>query len=301
MTGAGNPVVTRLMGGLGNQLFQYAAGLALARRLEVPLLLDRTFLDSRPAHMDWTPRELALDAFRVPLRFATDAIVRDLRRPIDRRFHRLLQRVLPGLYSEVHLERGPGFDPAFFRHTAPVYLEGFWQNERYFTDLAHELRHELFVPFAAPRGMDQVLLGAIQSCVSASVHVRRGDYVSHAAAKEYHGNCSVDHYVSAARELAEQHGVEHFFVFSDEPEWAAEHLPLPRPFTIVSHNTGRNAHWDLFLMKHCRHHIIANSSFSWWGAWLNERPDKVVIAPATWFAGSGTPSSAIIPPSWTVR
>lgn len=294
-------VVARLMGGLGNQMFQYSAGLSLARHLDVPFLLDRTFLDARPAHMDWTPRELALDAYRAPLRFIPEGTVRILRRPIDRRFYRQLHRLVPGLYADIHLEREPGFDPAFFRHSPPVYVEGFWQNERYFAHLAHELRHDLFVPLAAPRGMDLVLLGAIQRCVSASVHVRRGDYVSHAASKEYLGNCPVDHYVNAARELAEKHGVEHFFVFSDEPEWAAEHLPLPRPATIVSHNTGRNAHWDLFLMKHCHHHIIANSSFSWWGAWLNERPDKVVIAPATWFAGSGTPSSAIIPPTWTVR
>lgn len=294
-------VVTRLMGGLGNQMFQYAAGHTLASRLGVPLLLDRTFLDSRPPGMDWTPRELALDVFQAPLHFASERTVHILRRPIDQRLHRQLHRILPFLYADVHLQRGTGFDPAFFRHKAPVYLEGYWQNECYFTEVADRLRQELFVPTARPSGVNVVLLGAIQGCVSASIHVRRGDYVHNENAQRHHGTCSVDYYTGAARELAGDHGVEHFFVFSDDPGWAAVNIPLPRPSTIVSHNTGRDAHWDLFLMKHCRHHIIANSSFSWWGAWLNAHPDKVVIAPSLWFAGTGTPSTDFIPPTWTVR
>lgn len=294
-------VVTRLMGGLGNQMFQYAAGYALALRLGVPLLLDRTFLDSRPPGMDWTPREMALDVLQAPLRFASEDTVRILRRPIDRRFHRQLHRLLPFLYADIHLERGTEFDSGFLRHKAPVYLEGFWQNEGYFIDVAHALRNDLFVPMAKPSSANVVLLGAIKGCVSASLHVRRGDYVSNVSAQRHHGTCSVDYYVNAACELAEQHGVEHFFVFSDDPEWAAANIPLPRPSTIVSHNTGRDAHWDLFLMKHCRHHIIANSSFSWWGAWLSAHPDKVVVAPSMWFAGTDTSSTDFIPSTWVVR
>jgi hypothetical protein len=93
--------------------------------------------------------------------------------------------------------------------------------------------------------------------------------------------------------------VEHFYLFSDEPDWVAQNLELRYPHTIVSHNTGLQSHWDLWLMEQCQHHIIANSSFSWWGAWLDPRSDKQVIAPARWFLGKDVPSSAILPPEWT--
>jgi len=294
-------VIVRLMGGLGNQLFQYATGHAMARRLGVPLLLDRTFLDSRPPGMDWTPRGFDLDVFRAPMTFADTAEVERLRRPIDRRLHRHLHHRFPWLYPDVQLERAPGYDPAILRHKAPLYLEGFFQNERYFAEVADELRSELFVPREQPDARNAALLSAVTSGITASVHVRRGDYVSNAASNRFHGVCAPDYYARAAAELVERHGVERFFVFSDEPDWTRANLALPRPAEHVSHNTGKAAHWDLFLMKHCRHHIIANSSFSWWGAWLDARPGRMVIAPAQWFAGNGTPASAIIPPSWSAR
>lgn len=294
-------VVVRLMGGLGNQMFQYATGHAAAKRLGVPLLLDRTFLDSRPPGMDWTPRDFALDVFAAPIAFADPGKVAILRRPIDQPLHRRLRRLLPSLYPSVVLERHPGFDAAVLRCRAPVYLEGFWQNEGHFLVVADELRFALFVPREAPDARNRALAEAMQACVSASVHVRQGDYAANAATARYHGVCPPDYFHGAARELAERHGVERFFVFSDDPDWAQSNLSLPRPSEHIAHNTGRAAHWDLWLMKQCRHHIIANSSFSWWGAWLDPRPDKAVIAPARWFAGTGTPASAIIPPAWTAR
>lgn len=294
-------VIVRLMGGLGNQLFQYATGHAVAKRLGVPLLLDRTFLDSRPPGMDWTPRAFELDAFRAPIAFADPEEVRRFRRPIDRRLHRRLQHALPNLYPAVHLERAPGYDPAILRHKAPLYLEGFFQNERYFAEVADELRSELFVPREQPDARNAALLSAVTSGITASVHVRRGDYITNAASNRFHGVCPPDYYARAAAELVERHDVGRFFVFSDDPEWTRANLSFPRPAEHIAHNTGKAAHWDLFLMKRCRHHIIANSSFSWWGAWLDGRPDSVVIAPAQWFAGTGTPASAIIPPSWSTR
>ena len=294
-------VIVRLMGGLGNQLFQYATGYAIAKRLRVPLLLDRTFLDKRLPGMAWTPREFELDAFRAPIAFADAGEVERFRRPIDRRLHRTIHRLLPWLYPDVHLEAAPGYDPSLRRRKAPLYLEGFFQNERYFDDAADELRGNLFVPRDEPNGRNAELLSLVSSGITASVHVRRGDYVYNAASNRFHGVCAPDYYARAAAELVERHGVECFFVFSDDPEWTRENLSFPRPAEHISHNTGKAAHWDLFLMRHCHHHIIANSSFSWWGAWLDARPGRVVIAPAQWFAGNSTLASAIIPPTWNAR
>jgi hypothetical protein len=204
------------------------------------------------------------------------------------------------LPKRCYLQKGTGYDPGLLRCKAPVHIEGFWQNERYFKHLANELRNELFVPRAPVEGLNAELLERVRAGNCASIHVRRGDYVSNAESNRFHGVCSPEYYLKAADRLVREQGVEHFFLFSDEPEWVTAKLPLPYPHTIVSHNRGRDSHWDLHLMRHCTHHIRANSSFSWWGAWLDSNASKVVIAPGQWFQGNATPASEILPPEWTV-
>lgn len=293
-------VIARLMGGLGNQMFQYAAGHALATRLGVPLLLDRTFLDERGAHITWTPREFALDVLHVPIRFATVEQVREARRELDDSAYRRWKRLLPLLFRDAcFVERGRTFDPRFEGLNAPIYLDGYWQSERYFRAHATEIRERLFLPSPEPSPVNAELMRRMGNCVSASMHVRRGDYVSLPEASGFHGICSVDYYTDNAHWLVEQ-GVEHIFVFSDDPEWVQAHIPLPCPATHVTHNQGTESHWDLFLMTHCRHNIIANSSFSWWGAWLGDPAGRIVVAPAQWFAGDTRPND-ILPPTWIAR
>ncbi|MBZ0207940.1 MAG: alpha-1,2-fucosyltransferase [Flavobacteriales bacterium] len=295
-------VIIRLMGGLGNQMFQYATGYTVAKQLDVPLLLDRTFLDSRPKGMTWTPRSFELDVFQLPITFASEKQVVRMRRELDDRWYRSAKRVFPDLFpSKCFVERGTGFDPAIFQCSAPVYLEGFWQNEGYFVSEANALRNTLFVLKRDLSEKNAALLSSIRSTRSASIHIRRGDYVTNSEAGRYHGACSVEYYTSSAALLVQQHDVDHFFIFSDDPRWVKTNIHLPWPTTYVSHNHGSDTHWDLFLMKHCQHHIIANSSFSWWGAWLDPSPHKAVIAPAQWFKGTATPSSDIIPSTWIAR
>ncbi|MBK9758770.1 MAG: alpha-1,2-fucosyltransferase [Flavobacteriales bacterium] len=294
-------VITRLMGGLGNQMFQYAAGYSLAQRLGVPLLLDRTFLDHRGPEVTWTPRPFELDVFQLPIAFASADDVGRVRRELDDTIYRRTKRILPFLFKDrCYVERGRTFEPTFFDLAAPVYIEGYWQDERYFLAHATELRETLFVPKAQPSATNAALLDAIRSTVSASIHVRRGDYVSLPDANRYHGVCSTDYYTSNAQWLVEHRGVQHFFIFSDDPAWVDANIRLPYPVTQVSHNQGIEGHWDLFLMKHCHHNIIANSSFSWWGAWLNAHADKTVIGPAKWFNGSNDVHE-ILPTSWLAR
>ncbi|MBL7985604.1 MAG: alpha-1,2-fucosyltransferase, partial [Flavobacteriales bacterium] len=207
-------VITRLMGGLGNQLFQYATGSTLASRLGVPHLLDRTFLDQRGPNVTWTPRELELDVLQAPLEFATADQVHRARRELDVRWYRLLHRALPFIRSLCMVERDRLYDPRLAERTAPVYLDGYWQNERYFASRAHDLRNRLFVPRDRPSEHNTAVLARIRSTVSASLHIRRGDYVSLESASAYHGICTLEYYSSSARHLAEHVGVERFFIFS---------------------------------------------------------------------------------------
>lgn len=292
-------VITRLMGGLGNQMFQYAAGHALATRLGVPLLLDRSFLDQRGPQVTWTQRAFELNAFQLDPVFAKADLVDRILRRSNSRLLRLLPS--PGLSQWRHFrEKDKTFDPAFEKVSSPVLIDGFWQSERYFQHIGDALRTELFVPRSAPSEQNAMHAARISTGTSASLHVRLGDYVSNPEAARYHGVCSWDYYREAATWLVEQRGVDHFHIFTDTPEIVRNTLQLPFPHTVIAHNTGAAAAWDLWLMRQARHHIVANSSFSWWGAWLDPRPDKVVIAPRIWLAGDPRPND-IIPPTWIVR
>ncbi|MES1194972.1 MAG: alpha-1,2-fucosyltransferase, partial [Opitutus sp.] len=259
------PVVVKLMGGLGNQMFQYAAGLALARKNGVPLQLDLTFLQDRTPRPHFTLRQYALDIF--PLHAGGARITDASARPAG------LKRV-----GEKHFH----YDSATAGLPGGVYLDGYWQSPRYFEAVEAEIRQG----FALSPALDEtaaVLAAKIKQAAAVCLHVRRGDMVNDAHTASVHGSCSLEYYRTACDLLAKKFPAAHFFVFSDDPLWCeAQDLTGGRPCTIVS-RPGATEAVDLFLMRQCRHFITANSSFSWWAAYLGEAPDKTVIVPDPWF------------------
>lgn len=284
-------IVTRLSGGLGNQMFQYAAGrrLALARGTE--LVLDPSPLSDPRVR---TPRCYELGRYPIRARVGEpseiDALERR-RRSLTSRLARRLGR------RPASVERGFGFDPAVLDLPDGSCLEGHWQSERYFADAADEVRAELSLE-TPPGENDAAWLARIASCSSVSVHVRRGDYVSDPAVLAMHGTCSLDYYVRACEHLAKRVADPVYFVFTDDPEWARSHLSLPGETAFVDHNGPDAGPEDLRLMSRCQHHIIANSTFSWWGAWLDPRPDKLVIAPRRWFQDDRRQTRDVVPDGW---
>jgi hypothetical protein len=130
------------------------------------------------------------------------------------------------------------------------------------------------------------------------LHVRRGDYVSSPTTAAYHGLCTREYFESAARRISAERPDAEFFVFSDEPDWCREHLDLPVRFEVVSGVWSTDAITDLHLMARCRHHVISNSSFGWWGAWLSEGTDQIVICPARWFRDDSINTRDLLPASW---
>ena len=149
-------------------------------------------------------------------------------------------------------------------------------------DIAEIIRREFTVKVPQTR-KNKKLEKEIISCESISLHIRRGDYVSDAHINKLHGCCSIDYYLRCVKLMNTKVKNAHFFIFSDEPEWVSDNLKLPSPMTVIDRNGADKDYEDLHLMSQCRHHIIANSSFSWWGAWLNPRRDKMVFAPKQWF------------------
>jgi hypothetical protein len=273
-------VVVRLTGGLGNQMFQYATGRALADRLGAELLLDTRAFEHTLARNAYTRRAYALAPFNLRARLATAADLKDWPLWVVEIGMRL--RFVRPLFGGWCFEPGIRYDPDIRTLLAPVFLVGYWQSERYFVDIAHRIRADFSLrePLAAA---NDELLELARSPNSVGLHVRRGDFVSLKDAAQLHGLCSVDYYRRAIGLLRSRCPDCRFLVFSDDPEWARAELPLDPSAAFVTGNE-QQPEQDLALMSACRHHIIANSSFSWWAGWLGSSPEQIVIAPTPWYA-----------------
>lgn len=286
-------VIVSLRGGLGNQMFQYAAGRGVAYRNQTQLKLDVSALERDAA------RSYRLHHFNIAESFATRAEIpccakRNLWGHISRRVERCL---LPAYKRSVFAERFFLFDPDILRVRGRVCLVGYWQSEKYFKDIEQTIRQD-FTFRRAPDSENQKLARMIANTNSVSLHVRRGDYVSNPRFSRRYCACSLEYYRIAAAEVAEKVNDPHLFVFSDDTDWARANLRLQHPATFVAHNGADKDYEDLRLMSLCRHHIMANSSFSWWGAWLCAHPEKIVMAPKSWFKDPGRTTRDLIPDSW---
>ena len=197
------------------------------------------------------------------------------------------------IYREPHFQ----FDPALLELRAPVYLDGYWQSERYFSSIAVLLRQELTAK-APLDPKNEALARSIDAVNAVSLHVRRGDYVDNPATTRFHGVCSLDYYQRAIDYISLRVEAPHLFVFSDDPQWTRANLRYAAATTFVDANPPDRGYRDMGLMARCRHHIIANSSFSWWGAWLNPSCEKIVIAPDRWFSAARNDTRDLIPPGW---
>jgi len=273
-------VIVRLTGGLGNQMFQYAAGRALADRLGAELLLDTRVFEHTLAFRAYTRRAYALAPFKLRAKLATAADLRNW--PVWVVEIGLRLRLVRPLFRRWHFESAITYDAGVGTLNHPVCLIGYWQSERYFIDIADRIRADftLSQPLA---GANANLLALAHSVRSVGLHVRRGDFISLDNAAQMHGLCSIEYYRHAISLVRERCPECRFLVFSDDPRWARAELPLDPSAVFVTGNE-QSPELDLALMSACKHHIIANSSFSWWAGWLGYSPEQLVIAPSPWYA-----------------
>lgn len=286
-------IIVRLAGGLGNQLFQYAAGRRLALRHDAELKLDISGLSG-------SERKYALDRYNILEVFATPQECLSLTTPnysrLSRAIHGLLHKKPKRAKSHIKVKE-PHFQPRYLDLPDNILLEGYWQSEQYFPGISDLLRKE-FTLKEPPSGTNKDVSEAISDCNAVSLHVRRGDYVSNPKFNQAHGTVSLDYYRRCVKLMTEKCDDVHFFVFSDDPQWCQENLEFDSPATYVSHNPPETPQEDMWLMSLCQHNIIANSTFSWWGAWLNPNPDKVVYAPKKWYATNKRRTDGLIPGAW---
>jgi hypothetical protein len=290
-------VAVKLLGGLGNQMFQYATARALADRTGSSLELDVSEFAS------YTLRRYELDAMRVRATVRPAAVAQvqggisatPLARKARAAWRRLFPQPAAGV--PVYREKSFAFDPAVLQQRPPVQLEGYFQSEKYFLDDVDAIRRD-FTLAGEPDAANRAVLERMQGTCAVSLHVRRGDYVTNATTAAYHGTCSPGYYRQAVDHIAERCGPLTLFVFSDDQEWVRANMPFGHPTVHVDCNPPDRGVWDMHLMKHCRHHVVANSSFSWWGAWLNPSADKIVVAPRRWFADPAINTSDLVPAAW---
>ncbi len=267
-------IIIKLIGGLGNQMFQYAAGRRVAHVNKTNLKLDTTWFQNTEGAIR---RDYLLNIFNIEEVFATREEINKLKSENQSLWFRFYKK--------------------FSKIDDNVYLEGYCQGERYFKDIENIIRKD-FTFKDSPDKVNQKMINRIKSCDSVSIHVRRGDYIFDEKTNRFHGVCDVGYYLKTVDLIAKKVRNPHFFVFSDDPTWAKQNLRLKFPCIYVDHNTGKKDYEDMRLMSNCKHNIIANSSFSWWGAWLNQNPNKIVIAPKKWFRDKSIITRDLIPQSW---
>lgn len=288
-------IIVGLSGGLGNQMFQYAMGRSLSLRLSAPLFLDLSWFEG-VADRKFALRPFSIQAALIP---ADGKVVycsgkwKKVAQKLARHF--LVRR----LDAKVFRERFFHFDPTALDITESVYLDGYWQSEKYFSIYRDVIADDFSLKSAMTRQSNE-MLKQISESNAICLHIRRGDYLSSASASAVHGLCPLDYYRTALKYIIKGVIDPRCYVFSDDPEWTHANLDcLSLPMTIVDFNGPELAHEDLVLMSACKHFVIANSSLSWWGAWLSKHPGKRVVAPKQWFIDSSKDTSDLIPEAWT--
>jgi len=275
-------IITRLHGRLGNQMFQYAAAAGLAARRGTQVALDARGAIARGEGVLTRVFDLSLvdPAPLPPLK--SEAPVR----------YALWRS--SGKAPKFRREQGLGYNPDIEGYADGSYLHGYWQSEQYFTQIADQIRSDFIFPdFTNTQNAE--MADRIANSTAISLHVRRGDYLTLGA----HVLCDQAYYEAAlAQVLDGLQGTPTVYVFSDDPQWAKDNLPLPVEKVVVDFNGADTDFEDMRLMTLCQHNIIGNSSFSWWAAWLNQNATKRVAGPAKWFGDPKLVNPDILPPNW---
>lgn len=286
-------IVVKLKGGLGNQMFQYANARVLALRLKHKLYLDLSFLENNKETAHFTARSFSLDIFEIKIRkfrlVANNSLLPSF-----------IKRWIGKSKKPMHVYND-GCDLKNVK--LPAYLDGYFQSEIFFGDERLTLLKEFSFKLPAS-DINISLVKDILNTESVSIHFRRQDYVNKVAVAEVHGTCSLVYYETALAVLTKKYSSLVFYVFTDDPIWVNKYFILRHTnnysMILVNNNHGIDSWKDMYLMSICKHNIIANSSFSWWGAWLNPNPEKTVIAPTRWFADRNVYAfeKDIVPDSW---
>src|SRR5258708_14203845 len=294
-------IAVHLSGGLGNQMFQYAFGKYLAEKFETELILDvRSFQDQRTIDRSGVAvRKYELDCFNIHARFFTEKdqhFFFPTNHFVSRAIHKVerLLRIKALLYESHY-----GFN-AFIVDQAikDTYLHGYWQSYLYFEPVKDIISRTF--AFLLPENRNPEIDQKIKQTNSESIHVRRGDYVNSPVVNSVHVSTTLLYYKQAIDLLLTKRDNVFWFVFSDDITWCREAFSFLSNVIFVSDKLNAAPFYEMYQMSQCKHNIIANSTFSWWGAWLNRNPDKRIVMPNNWFANRSSKDLRLSPEDWIV-
>ncbi|HET9747039.1 MAG TPA: alpha-1,2-fucosyltransferase [Chitinophagaceae bacterium] len=281
-------IISHINGGLGNQMFQFAAGKALAVSNNTILKLDVSEYDKNKL------RSFDLLAFETEISFATRQEINELLPP--NKWEKTFQYLSPLKKRSYYRERSFSFDGKVPKLGKNVYLKGYFQSEKYFAEAKDIVRKEFTLKEQLINHLAE-FSSSLKNLNSVSIHVRRGDFSTSPETTAYHGTLDADYYNAALGLVRSRLTDPAFYIFSDDIEWTKNNFQVSNAI-FVSGQITKNHFEDLYLMTQCKHNIIANSSYSWWGAWLNNNPGKVVIAPKKWFSKGPKDTRDLIPRQW---
>ncbi|TRX20910.1 alpha-1,2-fucosyltransferase [Flavobacterium franklandianum] len=289
-------LIIKLQGGLGNQMFQYAFASILAQKNKTKVVIEGSIFERVEKTPGFTPRKFELFIFDNQYDRVSESDVIS--------FHHLSKinkaKKKIGLnYPKIYNEPSFGFQTDALSIKSPVYLKGYFQSCKYLIGYENFIRELFSFPVDTLDEINKELLIKIKNFNSIAIHIRRGDYVNDKMTAEYHGSCGLDYYLEAIKLMASKNKDFTLVFFSDDSDWVKEQFnDLPYPKIVVEHNKGEDSWKDMLLMSSCHHNIIANSSFSWWSAWLNINSDKTVIAPKKWFETKDLNTQTLLPEEW---
>jgi hypothetical protein len=290
-------IIVKLLGGLGNQMFQYAFGrkLAYIHHTNIGFDLDGLFA-GEDIRSEYRLNIFGIEQQRIP--FAKT--IKQRRKTIYK--STLLNNIYKKIYgyTDIHELGHFAYNENFIKNSAKnAYVRGLWQSEKYFKDISDIIRSEYQIKIP-PNSNNQKIIDKINKSENAiSLHVRRGEFADKNQFNDTIGTCNRAYYDNAISIMANINNKTDFFIFSDDIAWCkSEFNNMEQPTHFIDFNDSSTDYEDLRLMSLCKHQIIANSTFSWWGAWLNQNPDKIVIAPKKWFRGWDYDTKDLIPESW---
>ncbi|MFH1822839.1 MAG: alpha-1,2-fucosyltransferase [Patescibacteria group bacterium] len=287
-------VIVKIIGGLGNQMFQYAMGFCLAKKNNSVCKLDISDFSIYKLH------KYSLNYFNIHLEEAIKSEINILKNPpttIKTKIKSKLGFSNRKVNPHHIIEKDFSFDQNTLNLKGDYYINGYWQSEKYFINYQDLIRDEFKVK-SNPDRVNAEYINKITNSESVSIHIRHGDYLTDKKTKSVHGVLPLEYYHKAIEIMEKQLHHPNYFVFSDDIEWAKENLPKDIPIFFMDHNDADHNYEDMRLMSNCKYNIIANSSFSWWGAWLNSNPNKLVIAPQKWFGDRTKETNDLIPENW---
>ena len=285
-------IVVKLTGGLGNQMFQYAFAKSLSLKKRKSFLLD-----ANDFKYD-TLRDFELDLFHLKNKLASNEMIRVSKIKQENRFLKLVKKGIRSTPKNlVFVEKSLDYHSQIEKVKAN-YFDGYWQTEKYFIQFESEIRKD-FKMQIEPNEYYSEMLQAAGNTESVSVHFRRGDFANNPETNQFHGLCDLAYYKNAMEYIKKKLGHVTFFMISDDIEWVKNEFKDESNIIYIDNFKGKD-YEDMRLMSNCKHNIIANSSFSWWGAWLNENTSKIVVSPSRWFNNEEKQlqTKDLIPESW---